>query len=63
MNTKICLRCREEKPIEDFERLKVMDSRGGFSDYCHECLADNREEFKKNPPKWWKQYKKNLYRD
>jgi late competence protein required for DNA uptake (superfamily II DNA/RNA helicase) len=60
-HTKICSRCRKELPIEEFEKLKVMDSRGGYSDYCNECLELNRSEFKKNPPKYWKQYKKDLY--
>lgn len=61
MTTKVCLRCRKELPIKEFEQLKVLDSRGGYSDYCHDCIQLNREEFRKNPPRWHKQSKKNLY--
>ena len=59
--TKICLRCRIEKSIEEFEVLKVVDSRGGYSDYCNDCLVLIREAYKKNPPKYYKKYMDKLY--
>ena len=58
---KVCSRCRIEKELSEFEVLKVMDSRGGYSDYCNDCLKLNREEYKANPPKYMKEYLKNLF--
>ena len=47
--TKICFRCKEEKPLKDFRT--TMRSRSGFDSYCWPCARIvNKEEWDRRSP-------------
>src|SRR5690242_9253252 len=45
---KTCTRCKEEKPITEFNRRKdrphLEDNPGGFTSMCLECLAQDQRD-------------------
>jgi len=49
MKTKVCLKCKKEKPLnaEFFHRNKSRKS--GFQDHCKECRAEIRKEYCQRP--------------
>ena len=49
MKTKVCSKCKKEKPLsaEFFHRNKARKS--GFQDYCRECFAKVKKEYYQRP--------------
>jgi len=49
MKTKVCLKCKKEKPLsaEFFHRNKARKS--GFQDYCKECVLKRAKEYYQRP--------------
>ena len=38
MNTKVCVKCNIEKPVENFS--KSSSSKDGLQSYCRECQSE-----------------------
>jgi hypothetical protein len=54
MQTKICLDCRRELPITEFdERTDTPDK---HNDQCHDCVKKWRAYLKEHPDKKMEQY-------
>ena len=64
--TKICKRCRKDKPIGEFSRNKTR--RDGLQDYCKVCngeinkqwLSQHREQYREYQSRWYKENRDRL---
>lgn len=53
--SKICIKCKEEKPIEDFSLLK--NSPDGFEYKCRKCVSEYGLEYRKRRPEIYERAK------
>lgn len=57
METKICARCKQEKPLDQF--CKNSQQRDGHNVYCKSCQKIINKKWRDNNPEYFKAYSKN----
>ena len=53
MKTKICTKCKVEKPIIEF--YKRNDSNDGYRNECKKCVRDKSKKWRENNPEKYKE--------
>jgi len=53
MQTKICGKCKEEKPVEEF--YKRTASKDGLSPRCKECISQDQKLYREKEPFWYQE--------
>ena len=61
MQTKLCSKCKEVKPIEDFYRKKRH--KDGYNSHCKECINKQNIEYCRNHIEELEKYRKIYYKD
>lgn len=59
METKICFRCKKEKPISDYAFRK---ERNAYRGTCKKCQNEMSKRYRKKHKDTWKKYYKNNYK-
>lgn len=61
METKICTKCKSEKPISDFR--KDQYSTKGYHPHCRQCYNESQRKYRRNNKEGVNNYAKNYYNE